>query len=389
MSQKKSYDVIVVGAGAIGLACAYSLQKSGASVCVLDQQLPGSGQSTRTGGGIRLAHGSAINVALTKLSLPTWRDFAAEFGVDPGFYEIGHLFLSHQQANPEPEKKSVALNPAYSGTTRCLDKGVVQAQWPRLKHLHFTTAHHCEAGGYLDHFMVIQGYQETLTHNGVDIRWPVDVEGLLIDGAQHQVCGVRTNQGDFSASLVVNAAGASAAKVAAFAGLSIPFRSRRHELLIVRADMTGHEDMPWLIDVDRQVHLRPDGPGRALIGGFLGRDAVVDPEQYARENDRGWVREVRIAAAKAFGLTDRNCKILSGWAGLYPGTLDYLPVLELSLPGLITAAGFSGTGLMHAPAIGQIVGSLAQGNPDQFIDISSLSASRFKSRSEPREHSGF
>lgn len=389
LSQRQSFDVIVVGAGAIGLACAYSLQKSGASVCVFDQQLPGSGQSTRTGGGIRLAHGSAINVELTKLSLPTWRNFAAEFGVDPEFHEIGHLFLSNRQTNPESGKESAVQPPVYSGTTRCLDTAVVQAQWPRLKDLHFTVAHHCKAGGYLDHYKVIQGYQETVKRNGVDIRWPVGIEGLLMDRTHQKVCGVRTKQGDFFATLVVNAAGTGAGNVAGFAGLSIPFRSRRHELLIVCADITGPEDMPWLIDVDKQVHLRPDGPGRALIGGFLGRDEVVDPDRYIGENDRAWVGEVRIAAAEAFGLTDRNCKILAGWAGLYPGTLDYMPVLELSLPGLITAAGFSGTGLMHAPAIGQIVSSLAQGKPVEAFDVSSLAASRFNSQSAAREHTGF
>ncbi len=349
-------------------------------MCVVERLLPGSGDSTRTGGGIRLAHGSAINVALTRLSLPTWQNFAALFGVDPQYHNTGHLFLSQRAADSQT---------AYCGTTCQLDLADVQSGWPRLRHLHFATAHYCETGGYLDHSRVIQGYQETLLRNGVDIRCPVEVDGLLMDAAQQHVHGVRTKQGDFSAALVVNAAGASAARVAALAGLSIPFRARRHELLIVRADMAGPVDTPWLIDVDRQVHLRPDGTGRALMGGFLGRDETVDPEQYARDNDRVWAREVRIAAAKAFGLTDRNCKIITGWAGLYPGTLDYLPVLELSMPGLVTAAGFSGTGLMHAPAIGDIVNSLAQGKNFPQLDVTGLSAQRFKSQTGVAESTGF
>jgi sarcosine oxidase subunit beta len=384
---------VIVGAGVIGLACAYALQRSGASVCVVEQHLPGSGQSTRTGGGIRLAQGSAINVELTRLSLPTWRNFAAEFGVDPQFHETGHLFISSVNPATRTDTQSVPAQEtgksAYCGTTQSLDAATVQARWQALKHLRFNSAEYCETGGYLDHFKVIQGYQETLRRNGVEIRPGVRVERLLSTGPRHQVCGVSTRQGDFSAAMVVNAAGAGAASVATLAGLDIPFRSRRHELLIARAEFSGPKDVPWLIDVDRQVHLRPDGPGRALIGGFLGRDEVVDPDHYARENDRVWVRDVRIAAAKAFGLSDRNCKILSGWAGLYPGTADYLPVLELSKPGLITAAGFSGVGLMHAPAIGQIVNGLTQGKPDEVMDISMLASSRFDQPSAAREKTGF
>jgi sarcosine oxidase, subunit beta len=157
----------------------------------------------------------------------------------------------------------------------------------------------------------------------------------------------------------------------------------------VRADLAGPTDVPWLIDVDQQVHLRPDGPGRALIGGFLGRDEAVDQECYKREYDKAWADEVRVAVAAAFGLTDADSEILEGWAGLYPGTVDYLPVVELSLPGLITAAGFSGTGLMHAPAIGDIVNSLAQGKSHPAIDISGLASSRFKTPGKSRDRTGF
>lgn len=387
MDSKQAYDAVVVGAGVIGLACAHALRQSGASVCVVEQYLVGSGQSTRTGGGIRLAHGSAVNVELTRLSLPTWRDFASRFGVDPQFHEIGHLFLSRQQADAGASPSG--RPPAYSGTTRNLDAAAVQALWPQLQRGSFVAASYCESGGYLDQFAVIQGYQQTLHRSEVVFEQGLRVEGLLMSGDPRRVCGVRTRRGDIPASLVVNAAGAGAGTVAGFAGLSIPFRSRRHELLIVRGDIGGPAEFPWLIDVDLQVHLRPDGAGRALIGGFLGRDEEVDPDRYAHENHRDWVDEVRIAATKAFGLTRQDCEILAGWAGLYPGTSDYLPVLEMSLPGMITAAGFSGTGLMHAPAVGQIVSLLAQGRTDEVIDISSLAASRFNSRSVAQEQTGF
>lgn len=78
-----------------------------------------------------------------------------------------------------------------------------------------------------------------------------------------------------------------------------------------------------------------------------------------------------------------------GFAGLYPGTFDYLPVLEESLPELITAAGFSGTGLMHAPAIGEIVADMVSGRTPGGIDISSLGSGRFSKPSSVAETSGF
>ncbi|MCH1514666.1 MAG: hypothetical protein L7S61_06055, partial [Acidimicrobiales bacterium] len=73
----------------------------------------------------------------------------------------------------------------------------------------------------------------------------------------------------------------------------------------------------------------------------------------------------------------------------YPGTLDYMPVIDKSLPGLVTAAGFSGTGLMHAPAVGEIVSNLISPEKKSFVDIFSLSSGRFTSNSTVLESTGF
>ena len=204
-----------------------------------------------------------------------------------------------------------------------------------------------------------------------------------------RVTGAVTPSGPVKARHVVNAAGAEAGTIAALAGLEIPFVSRRHELLVVGPELPVPDETPWLIDLDSQVHLRPDGQGRALIGGFLGRDDPVEPSEYDRKVSDSWSRQVREAAAKSFGIVDKACAIVDSWAGLYPGTLDYQPVLEISKPGLITAAGFSGTGLMHAPAVGQIVADLVSKGSTSALDISGLRSARFGQGGPVMERTGF
>ena len=198
-----------------------------------------------------------------------------------------------------------------------------------------------------------------------------------------------TTAGPFSADLVVNAAGPETGVIAGYAGLEIPFISRRHELLIVRSAQPVPDVLPWLIDTDRQVHLRPAGGGRALNGGFMGRDESTDPQFYPRKYSADWAGHVRGKVSKAFGLTEPDCEIVEGWAGLYPGTFDYLPVLEESLPGLIAAAGFSGAGLMHGPAVGKIMADMVSGRSPGGIDVSSLGSGRFSEFGPVAETSGF
>ena len=135
--------------------------------------------------------------------------------------------------------------------------------------------------------------------------------------------------------------------------------------------------------------MRPDGSGRALIGGFLGHDEATDPNTYDPDLSEEWSKEVRREASHSFCITNPESKVLKGWSGLYPGTVDYMPVIDETLPGLITAAGFSGTGLMHAPIVGEIVADLTMSTKRNLVDISSLNSTRFTKESQILESTGF
>ena len=72
--------VIVVGAGVIGLSCGYNLARKGLDLTIIEDNLSGSGQSTKTGGEIRYFHGSGENVRISFLS--------QAFGKIPSY--VGH-----------------------------------------------------------------------------------------------------------------------------------------------------------------------------------------------------------------------------------------------------------------------------------------------------------
>ena len=135
--------------------------------------------------------------------------------------------------------------------------------------------------------------------------------------------------------------------------------------------------------------MRPAGSGRALVGGFLGHDEPDDPDDYDPALSEPWSTSVREQASRSFRLSRPDAPVVGGWAGLYPGTVDYLPVLEKSMPGLITAAGFSGTGLMHAPAVGRIVADLIDEGSTFDLDISALRSSRFDGKQIVTDSTGF
>jgi sarcosine oxidase subunit beta len=383
----QTHDVVVVGGGIIGLACAYYLAKAGANTLLIERGLPGAEQTVRTGGGIRLCHSSVINIQLSKLSFPTWERFEEHFGFDLQFKRIGHLFLARSEASAQVLQDQTHIHQQLDIPSVFLDLSDINHRWQDLRLKGYEGGLFCTVGGYLNHHRAVQGFYHGAMEAGARLLIGVRVTGLVRSG--QRILGVETTEDTYHAEEVVNCAGALAGQIASMADLDLPIVSRRHELLIVQPERPIADSLPWLIDVERQVHLRPDGQGRGLLGGFLGDDPVVDPERYDPLYDEIWASRVRVAASQAFGLFEPSATILQGWAGVYAGTPDYHPVIERSCPGLLTAAGFSGTGLMHAPAVGMLVCELTRSDAANSLDISTLRSSRLRDQGEPQDGSGF
>ena len=151
-------DVVIVGAGIIGLASAHALLRAGASVRLVDRSLPGAGDSTKTGGGIRLAHGTEANVVLTQLSLPFWAGFPAVTGVDPGYRQTGHLFLTSEAETGLQFRSRAEWLATLGVRSEILGRSEIGQRWPHLSQIASETGSYCETGGYLDHHRVIDGY---------------------------------------------------------------------------------------------------------------------------------------------------------------------------------------------------------------------------------------
>lgn len=117
----------------------------------------------------------------------------------------------------------------------------------------------------------------------------------------------------------------------------------------------------------------------ALVGGqFNDVDPDTDPDSYDEGMDIDWAAEAIEQAGTYTGYFGLKTRIRRGWAGLYAVTPDHHPVIEQSLPGVVTAAGFSGHGFQHTPATGQIVADLILDGETDVTDVSTLNRERFE-----------
>lgn len=376
-------NVTVVGAGIVGLSSAYHLADRGADVVVLEKDAVGAGATERAAGGIRTQFSTAVSIRLSQASIDVWETFAEEFGVDPAYRRSGYLYLAREEATADRFRETIPFQNDHGVDSRFLDPAAAAEVVPELHVDRYVGAAYCPTDGFADPHLGLQGFLEAARDASVEIQTGVEVTDLRQrDGA---VVGVETSEGRFETDYVVNAAGAWSPKIAAMAGVELPITPRRRQALVVEPERAVPDSTPLVTDLDDGCYFRPQRDGRALVGGHFGDDPAQDPDAYRKSHDYDWAGEVLEHASTVADFFGPSTEIVRGWAGLYAMTPDHHPVIEESLPGLVTATGFSGHGFMQSPATGQVVSELVLDGEAKTVDVSDLRRDRFERGEQLRE----
>src|SRR4029077_7167026 len=163
--------------------------------------------------------------------------------------------------------------------------------------------------------------------------------------------GVVTDDGVVPASMVVNAAGPHAAEIAAWAHVNLPVVPLRRHCFTTEPLPFVDDRLPMIVDMKSGVYMHRESGGMLL--GLANRD---EPPGFNTAVDWDFLEQIvepafhRVAALE-------TAEISNGWAGLYETTPDHNAVFgpPAGVEGLMLVNGFSGHGLMHAPAAGELV----------------------------------
>ena len=373
----ESAEVVIVGGGVVGASIAYHLAARGCTdVRVLERgALAGEGSTGKATGGIRAQFGSDVNVRLSLLSLEKLLRFPQELGVDSGYRPCGYLFLADSagsmdtllaaqavqhaagvaNARAVDPREALAINPAIS-----VD-GVVGGTW-------------CPTDGFIRPLEILRGYTEGARRLGARFDYGAPVEA--VERAGDRVTAVRTKAGRIAAGAVVNAAGAWARVVGRMAGVEVPVTPLRRQIAPTVPTDVLPECMPLTIFVDDGFHARVRD-GRVLL---LWPDEPRSADPFDLAFDEAWLPEVtarahrRIPCLRGVPVDRAAC-----WNGLYEVSPDR-HVLLGPAPGvdnLYLANGSSGHGVMHSPAIGQLLAETILDGAASSLDVHALRPSRF------------
>ena len=357
----KTWDVIIIGAGIIGLSLAISLRKQGLRVLLVERAVPGR-EASHAAAGMLVGSGAEIPPPLRVLAEESARlypefvhELEDESGIKVDLRDQGTVLISldghfPDSAEPISRDKLQALEPALVLPGRAR---------PGLHESAATSAAYLSERS-VDPRALVTAAIQAAHHREVDISSGSEVKSLLV--SEGQVTGVQTEKTSYSAAVVVNCAGAWAGCIAPY---RFPVRPVKGQMLAV----VGGPALKHVVRSEK-VYLVPRSDRRLVIGSTL------EDAGYNKQTSVNTIQQLFHAAIElAPGLSES--KVHEAWAGLRPGTPDDLPILgETSTSGYFVATGHLRDGILLAPITAQIMTKLVLGNSPGY-DLAHFGPSRF------------
>ena len=357
---KDSYDVVIIGGGAHGLACAYYLAKNHGitNVAVLEKRYIGSGGSGRNTTIIRSNYLTPEGSAFYNESVKLYEQMSAEFDFNVMFSQRGHFTLAHTDSAMRTSRRRAEVNQIGGIDSRVIGPDEIKRLCPALDvsdrpRYPIMGALYPPPGGIIRHDAVVWGYAHHADRMGVHIQQLTEVTDIHVEN--NQVVGVQTNRGRINTNMVLNATAGWCTTIADMAGVRLPITT-----FPLQACVT--EPLKPFLDViivsgSLHVYVSQSDRGELVMG------ASVDP--FASYSTRGSLDFTEGLAGHMLELFPSlaHVRVLRQWAGLCDMTPDYSPVMGFTpVDGFVVDVGWGTYGFKASPVSGKRMAELIATN---------------------------
>lgn len=357
---RSEHDALIVGAGVIGLACAWRAAQRGLDVLVLERDRPGAGASNVAAGMLApVGEASWGEDRLLELALAShrlWPEFAAELAaaagtVDPGLLELGALHVALDRDEAAELRRRFDLMRENDLEAEWLSPSQCRALEPGLG----SGGHggiHAPHESAVDPRLLIDALAAAFTAAGGVIEIGEASEALISDG---RLAGVRTTDGaERRARATVLAAGSWSAADWLPAEARPPVRPVKGQILT----LAGPASQPVCdrIVVSERIYIVPRADGRLVVG------ATVEEQGFDTRVTAGGVHELLREGYRALPQI-AELELVETIAGLRPTTPDNVPLIGPgAIDGLVLATGHFRNGILLAPLTGERIAALLAGD---------------------------
>jgi sarcosine oxidase subunit beta len=351
-----AYDIIIIGAGNLGLWTAHELAKREfGRIAVCERYWAGFGATSRSAGVVRQQGGSETAVKLGKWARERYIQLGQELSLDSGFTETSYYVLAGTEQEKAAFLDLVTVRQQAGIENRWIDPGAGKQRFPQLNWDLFVGATYTPDDGYVHPPIVARNITiATARDEAIDLYEMCPVEAIDMTGDRYVV---RTGRGTFETGRVLDAGGPRGCRsLGAMVGVDVPVSATRHQIVTFPSlvgDLTP--PFPMFFDLQRGIYMRPEEQG-ALLG-------MSNPEEVADHSGRfqigfdwDYAARMRPAWEDVFPPVAGQ-PISRAWAASIDYTPDHLPIIDTPLSGFyVLAAG--GHGMMWGPGLGMKMAEL-------------------------------
>ena len=350
----ETFDVVIIGAGSVGLPTAAFMAEQGIKPLVIDQfASPGQGSNKAAIGGIRATHSTPAKIHLCLESLRVFSTWEETYGDPIEWAQGGYTFVAYRDDEVRALKALLLIQQAAGLNIDWLGRQALLDLAPALNPEGLLGGTYSPEDGSASPMLSARAFYRRAVEAGAQFRFNERVTGLI--RRRGMVVGIRTDKGGYATETVINASGAWAKTVSGFAGLEVPVVPDIHEAGIT--EPVAPFLKPMVVDIrpaagSKNYYFYQHKPGGVVF--------CITPDPAIVGTDR---RETStylpMIARRMVGLMPKlaNVKVRRTWRGLYPMTPDGSPIIGWApeLEGYIHAVGMCGQGYMLGPGVGKLL----------------------------------
>jgi len=353
------YDVIIIGAGSIGVPTALATSMEGLKTLVIDSfPSVAQGDNKHAIGGIRATHSLKSKVWLCQRSIEIFSTWKKTHGDDIWWIQGGYTFLAHSEQDVQMLKNTVNKQRDFGLNIRYINVEKIKQLVPGINELGLLGGTHSPEDGNASPLLAMHSIYRKSKEYGASYNFNETVVNFSIE--KNKITGVKTTRGKYTSRFVINAAGANAKKIGSLGGFSVPVEPDSHEAGITEPVKNFFSTM--VVDIKPEIdsiygnsknyYFYQNKEGKILF--------CLTPDPRIKGTDR---QETSLflpqVSKRMVSILPRlrNIKIRRTWRGLYPMTPDGNPIIGKvnDYEGYINAVGMCGQGFMLGPGVGELL----------------------------------
>ncbi len=364
----KKFDVLIIGAGSIGVPLAFYLSEKGSKVGIIDKMASvGRGQNRAAIGGIRATHSDPAKIQICQKSLDIVRRMEPEYGFDVDWVKGGYLFPVYDQDRAKTLKNLLEYQQHFNLNIDWISPEKIEKLAPGITMKNLLGGTYSPEDGSASPMKLIDAFYVMSDYNGAEYFFNEEV--IDFESANGRITKVITNKETYEADLIVNASGGDARELCAKAGLDVPVYPDSHEGGVTEPVKRFFE--PMLVDIrptkgSANYYFYQNGEGQVVFC------ITPDPKIPGKDcdNTSEFLPSVVHRMLNLYPRL-RNLRIRRTWRGLYPMTPDGFPIVGYAkeYDNMLLAIGMCGQGFMLGPGLGEILAEIIVDKTHEYDSI--------------------